>query len=171
MVLVAAEDRVEEIKGVVKNYIATRQLAEKVRTQLSAFANRIETGDGLSDRLRQVLPTEMGAVWLARELDPIDASPSVIVRNLLDSWLEPDDQGKLQVREDRREELINMARESLREGRAMRRRGAEFEELADHLTDEKTSGLLSIRFRKMVGHADHSKRCGPPVFRWHAIVD
>jgi beta-lactamase regulating signal transducer with metallopeptidase domain len=131
--LVPAEDRAAEVKQGLNEFASVKQAVTKIEPHLLTLASQLKAEDAVCKRWKQLLASNIAAAWIVNERGTTASEPDVALKNWLDEWFETSDDGKLTVKTDRQEELVNRIRESLRNGRALRRRGLDVAEFGRKL--------------------------------------
>ncbi len=131
--LVPADDRADEVKQALNEYVALKQAVKKIEPHLLTLANQLKSEDAVCKRWKQLLASDIVAAWIANEMGTTASVPDKAVKNWLDEWIVAGENGKLSVNMDRQDEMVNRTRESLRNSRALRRRGLDVAEFGKKL--------------------------------------
>lgn len=148
--LVVNDEAAEEVDELLYEAERISAAAKKLRAPVAAFAMRVAEQDELHVGLKQFLESDIAPMLVAEDYEVSSATPEKAVRAMLAEGLETSGDGIVRLRDEVKGEFTELARETLREYRTLKRKTRPIDRFADHVQNEALMVVLKSDAGKLV---------------------
>lgn len=144
------KDSRAKFAGVIAQFDALMKNSERLRGPLQDLSDQIRPKDDVHRAWKEFTASDVGLVAVAGNVDAVMADPGAVFKAEIGKVLETGKDGKVRIRKDDEAKVAEEIQKMLRGLRDVRRKGREFDRLAERLADEDLAALYRSSLGKLI---------------------